>query len=299
MDVTKAAVIVIIVLIFALLIIVVSLLFRKYIIAEINAPFGLKLKLRGANSSNSQKPGISVKGITSREGGILAEETTGHGIEIENVDVKDDVLLSSINGLKQNVNPQPHANTEQQLNNQIDAKMLNAGGDITIQQFVGSRITLDQQVAFFMNQIGLENLRTDKFATSQYNSYCEVWKKLQALRLAGDDLWDKASQINIVKFAKYLRETKSIVYEGEIFFDDRDRKDLLDILHVFEGYHLGKIGLIEVRTKKDITSKSYIDEDQIEREIKEQIFHNFNYKIQYGQLLEKILISFRSRLSHL
>jgi len=94
MDTTTAAMIVIA--IFAVIIAVAFLRYRKSGEAEIKGPFGTALKVKGSNQAAAKKmPGIKADGITSREGGVLAEDTTGDGIDIRNVDARDDVLLSS------------------------------------------------------------------------------------------------------------------------------------------------------------------------------------------------------------
>src|SRR5205085_4305377 len=122
----------------------------------------------------------------------------------------------------------------------LGAYGLNAGGNITIQQFVGGQVSLAQQLDFFIKHIGLENIRASNFANSQFEAYCKVWKSLQALRVAGDDLWESATEDNIVIFAKCLRETYTTAGEGELFFEDRDRNDLIGILEAFGRYRLGK-----------------------------------------------------------
>jgi hypothetical protein len=38
---------------------------------------------------------IKVKDVRSRDGGLVADDTTGRGVEVESIVVKDDVLLSS------------------------------------------------------------------------------------------------------------------------------------------------------------------------------------------------------------
>jgi hypothetical protein len=94
MDTSTAALIVIA--IFAIILIVAFLRYRKSGEAEIRGPFGTALKVKGSNHAGVKKlPGIKAEGITSREGGVRAEDSTGSGLDIRNVDARDDVLLSS------------------------------------------------------------------------------------------------------------------------------------------------------------------------------------------------------------
>ena len=95
MNTTTA--VVIIIAIFAVVIIVAFLRFRKSGNAEMKGgPFGTELKIKGEDKASAKsRPGIKADGITSRDGGVMAEDTTGNGIDIKNVDARDDVLLSS------------------------------------------------------------------------------------------------------------------------------------------------------------------------------------------------------------
>jgi hypothetical protein len=95
MDTTTAAVIVIA--LFALIGVAAFLRFRQRGSAEIQGPFGTRLKVNGSNDPPVQAPGIQAQGITSREGGVVVEDTTGHGVNIKEVDARSDVLLSSKN----------------------------------------------------------------------------------------------------------------------------------------------------------------------------------------------------------
>lgn len=280
--------------IFAIIAIFSFVVYQQRGEAEIKL-FGMSLKIKGSNEKPQPKPAIAAKDIISREGGLLADDGTGQGIEIEKVDVKDDVLLSS-NNSPQKVN-KPQASIEHPVHATLNAQTLSAGGNITIQQFVGGQASFAQELEFFIKQIGLENVRENNFAKSQFEAYCNAWKSLQGLRVAGDDLWETASQENIVVYAKRLREATTTVREGEIFLEDKDRADLNKVLREFTHFRLGKVELIQIRSKRDIEENSYISEEQIERDVAWQIQENYKYKIQYEQLLEKIRVSFKRRLS--
>lgn len=303
MDTTTVTISVI--LIFALLVIIAFIRFRQRGGAEISGPFGTKLKIDGSNDPPGQKASITAKGITSREGGVLAEETLGRGIEAENVDAKQDILLSS------SYSPQPVSKLpsidEASISPILSAQGLAAGGNITIQQFVGNQIPPVEQIEFFLKHIGLENMRVNRFANAQFEAYAGVWKNLQALRLLGDDLWEKADSQNLLRFAEQWRKTLSLAREGEIFFDDLDRRALLDILKEFGEFRLGKHNLIQIRNDQeyegglnfeDYVRKRELNEQWVSEAIADQVRKNYRYKIRYEALLEKIRISFRKRLSH-
>lgn len=160
-------------------------------------------------------------------------------------------------------------------------------GNITMHQFVGNQATPTEQLAFFAQQIGLVDPRQD-YARSQFKAYCNAWKSLQALRLAGDDLWEMASKDNLVKFASQLRDTTQIAHEGEIFFEESDREQLLSVLKAFNSFRFGKKKLIDIYSTRDIKvwNIAHI-----------QIDVNRRYKIQYEDILDTVRISFKQKLS--
>ena len=285
---------IIVVSIFAIIVIFSFMIYQQHGEAEIKI-FGISLKTKGSNEKSQPKPAISAKDIVSREGGLLADDATGQGIEVEKVNVKDDVLLSS-NNSSQKVNKM-QSTTEQSDHATLTAQMMSAGGNITIQQFVGGQTSLPQELDFFIKQIGLENIRENNFTKSQFEAYSEVWKSLQGLRIAGDDLWEKASHENVIAFAERLRETSKFVYEGEIFFDDKDRDNLLEVLRCFGQYRIGKMELIDIRTKREL-EESIESEKEFESVVTEKIKRNYKNKTLYEQLLEKIRVSFKKRLSN-
>ncbi len=272
---------VIVISIFALIILMAFIRYRRRGGAEVKGPFGITVKVEGDNNEPPPRAGISAKGITSRQGGVLAEETTGQGIEAENIDARDNIILSNSN---RNIPP------NQQPPSTLNAQTLNAGGDITIQQFIGEQGSLAQQLQFFARQIGLQNTSVNTFASAQFESYCDAWKSLQSLRLIGNDLWNKANSENILKFANQLRQTEILVSEGEIFFEDRDRLHLLQVLRAFGEFRIGKERLIDIRSTRRI--------EYWEEEATFQIRRNHKIKMEYDQLLEDVRISFNKKLSN-
>lgn len=87
-----ATVTIIVVIIFALIAIFSFVVYQQRGEVEIKI-LGMSLKIKGSNEIPQSKPAISAKDIVSREGGLLADDGTGQGIEVEKVNVKDDVLL--------------------------------------------------------------------------------------------------------------------------------------------------------------------------------------------------------------
>lgn len=285
--------VILIIIIFALIIIGAFFRFRQRGKAEIKGPFGTSLSVQGSNEPSPQQAGITAKGITSREGGVLAEDNTGRGVFAESIDAKDDVLLS--NNPVQVQTGLTNPNVAMAYPNTLSAQALTAGGNITIQQYVGSQISPAQQLSFFLQQLGLDNYQSSKFAASQFEAYSNIWKKLQALRLAGDNLWELASNENLFQFGEQLRQVKTLTLEDDIYFEDEHRAELKDVLRHFGRFYFGKEQLIEIRSR-DILNE-YMHNKYVQQEIQEHIQENLSAKNEYEQILEKIRKSFRNKLS--
>jgi hypothetical protein len=177
------------------------------------------------------------------------------------------------------------------------AEALSPGSSITVQQFVGNQATLNDQLAFFIQQIGLVSPRQD-YTTSQFKSYCNIWKSIQALRLAGNNLWERASKENFVKFSNQLRETSQLVHEDSIFFEESDYSELRSVLEEFELFHIGKERLIDIRSTQDFEiQEKLFSPHQFQKMISQQITENEQHKVQYEKVLDRVRVSFRQKLS--
>jgi hypothetical protein len=202
---------------------------------------------------------------------------------------------STVDSDDHKTNTQKYASSQSSFHHSEGASALNS--NIALQQFVNSQINPNDQLAFFIKQIGIANPQQD-YNKAQFEAYCNVWKSLQALRLAGKYLWEIASKENLVKFANQLRDTTQLTYEGSIFFEESDYSQLLSVLEEFQYFQVGKQRLIEVRTVKDIEQQENIFSSfRFERMIAEQIERNRRHKVEYESVLEKIRVSFGLKLS--
>jgi hypothetical protein len=87
--------IVIIIAIFALVVVVAFLLFRQRAKASIKGPGGMGVEIDASNQPDQPVPGVKVKDAKSRGGGLVADDQTGRGADVERVEVQDDILVSS------------------------------------------------------------------------------------------------------------------------------------------------------------------------------------------------------------
>lgn len=92
MDTTA---VVIVIIIFALIIVAAFLVFRQRSKIEIKGPLGTGLNLDASNDPLPPTPSVRVEGAKSRRGGLVAEDSTGRGASVKDIDVQDDILVSS------------------------------------------------------------------------------------------------------------------------------------------------------------------------------------------------------------
>ena len=93
MDPTTAAVLVIS--LFALIVVAAFLIYRSRAKVKVKGPLGTGLDLDASNEPPPASPGVRVKDATSHGGGLLAEDKTGRGADVEGVEVQDDILVTS------------------------------------------------------------------------------------------------------------------------------------------------------------------------------------------------------------
>jgi len=96
MDTTTAAVIIVLA-----LIVFAALMLSSNVRARIKGLFGLEAELDA--SKNPPPPAIKAKNIKSKKGGLLADAEGN--IDAEDVDVNDDVILSSKKPADPKANP--------------------------------------------------------------------------------------------------------------------------------------------------------------------------------------------------
>lgn len=82
---------------FILLVIGFLAKFRRRAKAEIRGPLNLSLKVEGSDEESNISPGIKIEDANSLEGGLLADDSTGRGVDVKKVKTRDDILITSSN----------------------------------------------------------------------------------------------------------------------------------------------------------------------------------------------------------
>jgi len=95
MDTSTAVVLVIA--LFAIIVVAAFIVFRRQSKVRIRGPWGTGLEVDGTNEPQPEPhtPGAQAEGIASRSGGLLVDDRTGQGAVARDVDVEDDVIVSS------------------------------------------------------------------------------------------------------------------------------------------------------------------------------------------------------------
>ncbi len=81
--------------IFALIVITAFLLFRQRTKINLKGPFGTGLDVNASNQAAPPTPAIKGENLTSRKGGLKAQDENGRGIDVKTVDVEKDIELKS------------------------------------------------------------------------------------------------------------------------------------------------------------------------------------------------------------
>ena len=87
--------IVIIIAIFALVVVGAFFVYRQRAKVKIKGPAGLGVEIDASNQPEPPTPAVRVKDAKSEAGGLLADDQTGRGADVESVEVHDDILVSS------------------------------------------------------------------------------------------------------------------------------------------------------------------------------------------------------------
>ena len=130
-----------------------------------------------------------------------------------------------------------------------------------------------------------------QYSNQQFELYNSLWTILVDLKANADELWNEASDANLQKFAKKLKETKIATEKSRLFLEEKHYKELINLLNEFANYQIGKTKLIELRSKNKIAN---IDKQGLQNIY--LIWQNGKIKKEYSKILEKISNSFIKKI---
>lgn len=139
---------------------------------------------------------------------------------------------------------------------------------------------------------GVRRVQVDKFVDTQYDAYIQLWETLQRLHSAVEALWSNAAKENVDILSQELKDAKKILRNGSLYFDKKHYSELTTILRILEGFRVGKIRLIDIRSQDDFRYFSV-------RDMQFQIERNRKMMKRFEKLLETLRGSFQEKLSEI
>ena len=120
--------------------------------------------------------------------------------------------------------------------------------------------------------------------------YNDLWSSLCDLRIAGDDLWERASVANARRFAEQLKKTEEQVARSSLLIEDGHYESLKRLMEEFNRFRFGKAQLIDLRNRRAHTYG--VNDEDIEFTIES----NRETKEKYSNLLAQLEGSFKRQM---
>lgn len=150
-------------------------------------------------------------------------------------------------------------------------------------------------------ELGVATNQMTPYLESQFRAYSEIWKSLQALRFAGDEIWEELTEKTVKRFGEEWINVRRMVNNSAIFFEEEDYNALRELVDAISKFRLGKLHLYEIyegRNRRSALEWAANDAVRWAREeVAQQIKQNRRYKQDYEILLDQIRKSFRRRLA--
>jgi hypothetical protein len=148
--------------------------------------------------------------------------------------------------------------------------------------------------------LNVERLKSDlllnieiskRFTEKQFYLYNDLWSSLCDLRIAGDNLWERANTSNAKKFADQLKKTEDQILRSSLLIEDLHYENLMKLIDKFNNFRFGKTKLAELR-------RNHTDEETriISLDIKDTIDRNELLKEEYSQLIKEIESYFKRQI---
>lgn len=126
-----------------------------------------------------------------------------------------------------------------------------------------------------------------RFSENQFYLYNELWSSLSDLKIAGNNLWERSSNSNLVKFSQQLKKTEDQILRSSLLIDDQHYAMLRMLLDKFNSFQFGKTKLRDLRNRRNGETVTR-GEDLTPQDIERTIQSNKAIKDEYSQLLVEI-----------
>ncbi len=171
MDTVTATIIIIA--FFALIVVASFLVFRQRSSIKIKGPSNTGLELDASNDPIPPRPGIDAENIKSRKGGVVADDRTGRGVKVKEIEVEDDVLLSSSPTEQGKIQEEkPSTDLLSESNPIINAQIVTAGRDAILAAAGRDIVIQTDQIRERVNElIDILNGRAERIIAQLANHY--------------------------------------------------------------------------------------------------------------------------------
>ncbi|NEM96396.1 hypothetical protein [Pontibacter burrus] len=129
------------------------------------------------------------------------------------------------------------------------------------------------EINHYQSQLEIIKQTSLKYNDKQFEHYSLLWASLYDLKVLADSLWSIANSVNLEKFSKQLSITRTEIERSSLFIEDSHYDELINIIHSFSEYQIGKSSLIKYRSNQSF------DEFQVGQMIDQNANHKSNYEI--------------------
>jgi hypothetical protein len=99
----------------------------------------------------------------------------------------------------------------------------------------------------YKSQLEVLKASTLKYRDKQFELYIDLWKNLQDLQFATNDLWERANLPNLKKFEIALKKTHRQIETTSILLEEHHYRELEQIIIYLQQFNTGKGNLIAAR----------------------------------------------------
>jgi hypothetical protein len=149
-----------------------------------------------------------------------------------------------------------------------------------------TRMNFQNQINEYQNKLDILKQTTLRYSDKQFEHYSNLWISLIDLKNLGHELWNAATESNLIKFSKQLNVTKLQIERSAIFLEDTHYNELMETLKSFATYQYGKVKLIDYRSVGQPDDSFAI----------QMINDNWKEKVRYEKLIEQIKFDLQRQL---
>ena len=158
------------------------------------------------------------------------------------------------------------------------------------------RARYSEQLELLKSELDVQREKEKRAYTSRFELHNQVWGGLTAVKLHGDDLWNRVTRDNLERFLKALENVRIAVELGRLILMDDHYRRLQTILSGFDEYYLGKCRLADLRSQEKV---DWVFSEIPEASLTQEVRANSQTKKDYESLLDDIALKFKSQMGTL